>query len=369
MKPPRAIAVSASPPRLTEPSAVTIGAWAAAIALLKSTEFLVQPFVWQNWSIADVLVGWLALARDQLITAGVLAVALYGVLRLRLSLRLQATAVACAMVAGALAGEGLLMVVDPQAGASGIVAMMARALRWVVTAGVASIAYFFWLRDVAAAAGLRQAERRQAQAGKTAAAARLTALRRQIEPHFLFNTLATIRQLYQSAPDSPDSKDRGGGRLLSHLLTFMRTTLASAENDLSTLGREVDLAEAYLGVFSERMSGRLVVRVEIADGLRDMAFPPLTLATLVENAIKHGISPAPEGGTIIIRASADGGGLVVEVADTGVGFSGESGSGTGLANVRARLVALYGPTAACRIAGNTPRGVVASLHVPLTEAA
>ena len=366
MKPPRAIAVSASPPRLTAPPAWTIGAWAVAIALLKSTEFLVQPFVWQNWSVADVLVGWLALARDELITAGVLAVALYGVLRLRLSLRLQAMAVACAMVAGAVAGEGLLTVVDPQAGASGFPVMMARALRWVAIAGAASVAYFFWLRDMAAAAGLRQVERRQAQAEKTAAAARLTALRRQIEPHFLFNTLATIRQLYQS---SPDSKDRGGGRLLSHLLTFMRTTLASAENDLSTLGREVDLAEAYLGVFSERMSGRLVVQVEVAAGLRDMAFPPLTLATLVENAIKHGISPAPEGGTVVIRAAVEVAGLVVEVADTGVGFSGESGSGTGLANVRARLVALYGPSAACRIAGNTPRGVVASLHVPLTEAA
>ncbi len=366
MKPPRAIAVSASQPRLTAPSAWTIGAWAAAIAVLKSTEFLVQPFVWENWSMADVLVGWLALARDELITAAVLAIALYSALRFQLSLRLQAVAVACAMVVGALAGEGLLTIVDPHAVASGFPAMMSHALRWVAIAGVASVAYFFWVRDMAAAAGLRRVERRRAQADKTAAAARLTALRRQIEPHFLFNTLATIRQLYQSGPDT---KDRGGGRLLSHLLTFMRTTLASAEGDLSTLGREVDLAEAYLRVFGERMSSRLIVHVDVTDGLRDMAFPPLTLATLVENAIKHGISPAPEGGTIIIRATADGGVLVVEVADTGVGFRGECGSGTGLANVRARLVALYGPTAVCRIAANTPSGVVASLHVPLTGAA
>ncbi len=339
------------------PSAWTIGLCAAIIAVLKSTEFLVQPFVWQNWTVADVLVGWMDIVRDDLIVAATLSVALLGGLHLALPLRLQAAALACAITIGAVAGEGLLMIIDPQAAASGPAALASRVVRWMAIAGIASIAYFYWRRGIAAAAGLRHVERRQARAQKTAAAAKLTALRRQIEPHFLFNTLATIRQLYQSGPV-------GGGRLLSHLLTFMRATLASSEDTFSTLGREADLAEAYLQVFSERMSGRLVVRVEIADHLRDLAFPPLTLATLVENAIKHGISPSPEGGTILIRAVPDGDRLTVEVADTGVGFSGESGTGTGLANVRARLTTLYGPTAACRIASNEPRGVVASLHIP-----
>ena len=342
---------------LATPSTWTICLCAAVVAVLKSTEFLAQPFVWENWSLGDVMVGWVEIARDQLIVAATLSVALIAVLRLHLSLRLQALFVACAIVAGALAGEGSLMIIDPQAAASGPNALVGRAIRWVAIGGIASLAYFYWRRDIAAAAGLRQAERRQAQAQKTAAAAKLTALRRQIEPHFLFNTFATIRQLYQTGPV-------GGGRLLSHLLTFMRATLLSSEDTYSTLGREVDLAHAYLQVFSERMSGRLVVRVEVADELRDLAFPPLTLATLVENAIKHGISPSPEGGSVIIRAIQDADRLSVEVADTGVGFTGESGSGTGLANVRARLIALYGPTAACRIMSNEPHGVVASLHIP-----
>ena len=340
------------------PSAWTVCLCAAVIAVLKSTQFLVQPFVWQNWAVTDVLIGWIEIARDELVVAATLAVSLIGVLRLHLSLRLQAVAVAFAFAAGAVGGEALLMLVDPQAAASGPLALGLRAIRWVAIAGIASVAYFYWRRAAAAAAGVRQAERRRAQAQKTAAAARLTALRRQIEPHFLFNTFATIRQLYQTGPV-------GGGRLLSHLLTFMRATLASSEDSFSTLGREVDLAHAYLQVFSERMSGRLVVAVEVADELRALAFPPLTLATLVENAIKHGISPSPQGGSVVIRAVADTGRLTVEVADTGVGFSGESGSGTGLANVRARLTALYGPTAACRIVSHEPRGVVASLHIPL----
>ena len=358
---PRVSRLFAPSQRLATPSILTVCLCAAVIAVLKSSEFLAQPFVWQNWSIADVMVGWAEIARDELIVAATLACALIAVLRLHLSLRLQALGVAGAIVAGAAAGEGLLMVIDPQAAASGAPALAARALRWVAIGGIVSVTYFYWRRDIAAAAGLRQAERRHAQAQKTAAAARLTALRRQIEPHFLFNTFATIRQLYQTGPV-------GGGRLLSHLLTFMRATLLSSEDTFSTLGREVDLAEAYLQVFSERMSGRLIVRVEVADDLRDLAFPPLTLATLVENAIKHGISPSPEGGSVVIRAVPDGDRLSVEVADTGVGFSGESGSGTGLANVRARLTALYGPTAACRIATNAPRGVVASLHIPHSPA-
>ncbi len=340
------------------PSAATICLCAAVIAILKSTQFLAQPFVWQNWGVADVLIGWIEIARDELIVAATLAMALIGVLRLHLSLRLQAAAVAFAFAAGAVGGEALLMLIDPQAAAQGRVALGLRAIRWVAIAGIASVAYFYWRRDAAAAAGVRQAERRQAQAQKTAAAARLTALRRQIEPHFLFNTFATVRQLYQTEPV-------GGGGLLSHLLTFMRATLASSEETFSTLGREVDLAEAYLQVFRERMSGRLVVHVEVADDLRDLAFPPMTLATLVENAIKHGISPSPQGGSVIIRAIPDGTRLSVEVVDTGVGFSGESGCGTGLANVRARLTALYGPTAACRVMSHEPCGVVASLHIPL----
>ncbi len=357
MGPERASVLFAPPQRPTTPSAWTICLCAGLIAILKSTQFLAQPFVWQNWTFADVMVGWAEIARDELVVAATLSLALLGVLRLHLPLRLQAVAVACAIVVGAVAGDGLLMGIDPQVAASGLVALALRMVRWVAIGGIASVAYFYWRRDASAAAGLRQTERRQAQAQKTAAAARLTALRRQIEPHFLFNTFATIRQLYQTGPV-------GGGRLLSHLLTFMRATLASSEDDLSTLGREVDLVEAYLQVFSERMNGRLVVRVEVADDLRDLPFPPLTLATLAENAIKHGISPSPEGGTILIRAIPDGDRLTVEVADTGVGFSGEGGTGTGLANVRARLRALYGPTAACRIASNAPHGVVASLHIP-----
>jgi hypothetical protein len=108
------------------------------------------------------------------------------------------------------------------------------------------------------------------------------------------------------------------------------------------LGMEIDLASAYLGVVAQRMDGRLALRLDVSADLRGEPFPALTIATLVENAVKHGIAPAPGGGTISVTARRQGRMLQVEVADTGVGFSGTSGSGIGLANIRARLSALYG---------------------------
>jgi LytS/YehU family sensor histidine kinase len=138
------------------------------------------------------------------------------------------------------------------------------------------------------------------------------------------------------------------------------------------VARELDLAHAYLTVLKMRMGDRLQFAIGTADDLRTAEMPPLVLATLLENAIKHGLGGLPEGGRIEIRVTrapaADSDvapRLQLEVRDDGAGFSGEGGSGMGLANTRSRLAALYGDAAALRLECNQPRGVVARVLLPI----
>ena len=116
------------------------------------------------------------------------------------------------------------------------------------------------------------------------------------------------------------------------------------------------------------MGDRLAFSVDVPGALRAAPLPPLMLLTLVENAVKHGLTPLPEGGAIRIEASLRKGALTVRVSDSGRGFVAPSGAGTGLANIRARLAALYGRSARLEIRANQPRGVVAALVLPFVEA-
>lgn len=216
-------------------------------------------------------------------------------------------------------------------------------------------------------AGMREAERQQlaleqARADEACLSAQmveanLSALQAQIEPHFLFNTLANVRRLYEI--------DAGRGRsMLGRLVDYLRSALPSMRSSGSTLGRELDLIRSYLTILQLRMGDRLRFAIEPGTASLDAELPPMVLPTLVENAIKHGLSALPEGGAVDVRAHRHGDQLVVQVADTGAGFSGASGSGVGLANTRARLAALHGSGACLMLSNNAPRGVVAEVRVP-----
>jgi LytS/YehU family sensor histidine kinase len=159
--------------------------------------------------------------------------------------------------------------------------------------------------------------------------------------------------------------------MLSSLINYLRAALPSMRQSGSTLARELELARSFLTILKMRMRERLDFSIDQDPGLADARVPPMVLPTLVENAIKHGLSPLPEGGRIDIRARRDGDDLVVEVTDNGAGFSGSGGTGVGLANTRSRLAALYGGRAGLELAGGTPRGVVARVRLPieLAEAA
>ena len=181
----------------------------------------------------------------------------------------------------------------------------------------------------------------------------------QIEPHFLFNTLGSAQQLAEKgAPDA--------ARLIADLIRFLRAATPAMRENASTLGQEAALAEAYLSIMRTRLGRRLSFAIDVPSALADIVLPPGMLITLVENAIKHGIEPAPDGGEVRVSAARDGDVLAVTVADTGAGIDGGGapGQGIGLANIRERLGLLYGSHASLDLAENVPRGFVARMALP-----
>jgi signal transduction histidine kinase len=212
--------------------------------------------------------------------------------------------------------------------------------------------------ELTASEATRRAETEQLE--RSLIEARMEALQAQIEPHFLFNTLAHVRRLYQF--------DRAAGaRMLRNLKAYLAIALPDMRRTESTLAREIAHVTAYLEIQQIRMGHRLAFAIDVPPALRGARMPPLMLLTLVENAIKHGLSPSPQGGRIDVRASLDDGRLRVAIADTGVGFLKSEGGGTGLANIRARLAAQYGNVSSFALARNEPQGIVAILFVPYED--
>jgi LytS/YehU family sensor histidine kinase len=203
-----------------------------------------------------------------------------------------------------------------------------------------------------------QASTRETETEKALAVARLSLLHAQVEPHFLYNTLASAQLLTRSDPPKAD-------RMLGYLITYLRHSLPSAEVTLSTLGSELERASAYLEILAIRMGERLRLQIQVSDALYTVPLPPMMLQTLVENAIKHGLEPVPGGGTIWILAREAGDQVAITVADDGRGFSEEGGgTGIGLKNVRERLALAYGKSATFTLASNFPKGVAATVTVP-----
>jgi sensor histidine kinase YesM len=220
---------------------------------------------------------------------------------------------------------------------------------------------YFWEREKVA--GLEAAAAWERSRFETVerqiAQAQLKLLQAQIEPHFLFNTLANLRALIPLDPSRAQS-------MLDHLDGFLRTALAAARKDQNTLGDEFGLLRDYLEILAIRMDKRLSYRLDLPAELAAEEVPPMLLQPLVENAVRHGLEPTIEGGEVSISARAANGALAITVSDTGIGMreSSNPGTGLGLAHVRERLAAAYGDKAKVEIRDNAGGGVAITLAIP-----
>ena len=194
--------------------------------------------------------------------------------------------------------------------------------------------------------------------------ARLKLLQAQVEPHFLFNTLAAVDYLIET-----DAKR--ASVMQKTLISYLRAALPQMRQESSTLGREITLIRAYLQLLKLRIEDRLDFDIKVAPNLESAVFPPMVLQTLVENAIKHGIEPKPEGGRITVLAEIVDGQLRVDVVDTGVGLpdgdifgSSKNGSGLGLDNIRNRLALLYPGASRMELRSGHEGGTLVRLSIP-----
>ena len=205
---------------------------------------------------------------------------------------------------------------------------------------------------------LKKKEAEYSRMSQQVTEAKLQALQAQVEPHFLYNTLANVRALTEVDPAR-------AGTMVDHLIQYLRNALPKMRESISTVGQEVELVRAYLNILQMRMGKRLSFDIAVPANLTALPFPPLMLPSLVENAIKHGLEPQREGGSVHISAVAVEGRLRLTVADTGRGFGDTVGNGVGLSNLRERLTALYGEGARLTLEANTPSGVISTIDVPM----
>ena len=220
--------------------------------------------------------------------------------------------------------------------------------------------------------GTVQAEAKAAQATEVAESeslkrqvveARMAAMQAQVEPHFLFNTLASIDHLIETDPPRASKMQKNLIALLRATMPTMREANARATRDL---GRELAVIRPYLEILKVRMEDRLQAHIRVSDGLMSAEFPPMMLQSLVENAIKHGLEPKADGGQLTVSAEIVHGKLAVTVEDTGLGFgkSATAGTGIGLSNIRERLALLYGNKASLRIPEPAGGGTSVTITVP-----
>jgi sensor histidine kinase YesM len=218
---------------------------------------------------------------------------------------------------------------------------------------------FSWRESRAHAEAERARQReRTERIEREAVVANLRALQAQIEPHFLFNTLANVTTLIDRDPAQAK-------HMLESFIRFLRASLATTREDSATLGGEAELIASYLAVLKVRMGARLRYAVDIPQDLAAYRLAPMLLQPVVENAIRHGLEPKVEGGEVRVAARRENGAVEIDITDTGVGFGATTrGDGVGLSNLLARLQGLYGSRASVAISDNSPAGTRVSMRLP-----
>lgn len=337
----------------------------ALLALLVSTQLLFQPHLFEMWEPRDIALAWAEYLGQVAAIGAVLLVAVVAVEQSSVTGRIaRALLLAAALVLPVLVLSGLfawrysgnwLPAAPWQVVGESLKFSLLGAFAYGVRALQRNVS-----RVNAEALALDASQR---ELERQAEEAQLLLLQAQIEPHFLFNTLANVRRLYRQQPAA-------GAETIDNLMVYLRAALPQVRRSESTLGDEFELAQAYLQLFRVRMGSRLRFVLDLPPELRHVPFPPMVLVTLAENAIKHGLAPADSGGTVRIAARADRARLEVSVADDGVGFGpSTSGSGVGLVNIRRQLAARCGDGARLTLEEGPVSGVCARIVMPLAATA
>jgi signal transduction histidine kinase len=223
-----------------------------------------------------------------------------------------------------------------------------------------SLFFLLKIRDALARAAMLKAEADRTMLSKQAIEAELKLMQAQVEPHFLFNTLASVQFLTETDPPK-------ASMMLGHLLAYLRAALPQLRQNSTTLGQEIDLAQAYLSIMQMRMGPRLSFAIDVPESLKPLNFPPMLLMSLIENAVKHGLEPQAAGGTIRIEARRRDEQLAISVSDDGRGLAGMIGKGVGLTNVRERLRALYAERGRFTLEEQSPQGARATIEIPYQD--
>jgi LytS/YehU family sensor histidine kinase len=199
---------------------------------------------------------------------------------------------------------------------------------------------------------------RRLEVEKNSIVTEIKLLQSQMEPHFLFNTLSNILSLIDADPGKAK-------RMLESFTAFLRSSLVTARNETITLSQEMDVIKNYLAIFSVRMGNRLRYTIDIPESLRNFKIPPLLVQPLVENAVKHGLEPSVNGGTLLVQGSREADTVRIIVADSGIGVNETSpGNGIGLDNIKRRLSLLYGEQGRLFFEENRPSGVKVVIEIP-----
>jgi sensor histidine kinase YesM len=336
----------------------------SVLALLVSTQILFQPHLFELWELADIGRAW-AIYFGEIVLICVLAwlsVVMAEQCRLRRA-SARAALLTVAVVAPVFAMVWLIAwQYSGQWWPAAPMAVFGETLRYSLLGGFVWSARTLKRHTERANAQVLSLEAVGRELEREAAEARLQVLQAQIEPHFLFNTLANVRRLYHKQPAA-------GAEAIDNLMTYLRAALPRMRRTESTLGEEFELARAYLQLLQVRMGSRLAFTLDLPPALRSQAFPPMVLVTLAENAIKHGLAPAALGGTVRLSARRRGETLEVSVVDDGVGFSADSGGhGMGLANIRRQLAARFGSKASLSMEQRDSGGVSVQLTLPCSDA-
>ena len=237
--------------------------------------------------------------------------------------------------------------------------LLADSLRWGLPAAFLALIADVHSRALQTDSAADDAELLRAQLGHSETEQQLALLQTQIEPHFLFNVLGSVRRLYRTQPQA-------GADAIASLMRYLRTALPQVRSQQGRLGDEIEAARSYLKLFQVRMGSRLSFSIIADPELHAADFPPMLLVTLLENAIRHGLEPVG-GGQIVVQAQRRRNMLEVSVQDDGAGFgaAASSGTGVGLVNVRRQLAARYSNQAQFTLQEREPRGASASISIPL----